>query len=294
MAIQRPNRIFAGLSAAAMLRLEYGWNLHQDGTVFLASPTGGTSRSYGSICHISMQSPPISMVTRTRERTGVVTSLVANMPPDVTSYTGTIVDAVRITAPERTLVDCGLRYSFSQALPMFDSALRRDLVTRESILEICDGLHADCGPVLRLLHYANPLNENGGESLCYATVIEEGFAVPELQHVFLDPDAPWVKHRADFVWHTQDGRIIVLEYDGTGKYVDPAMTGRRGIQDVVHEERKREDTLRNAGVTRIIRTNYDEVRQRHPLRHKLLDANVPMAVMYPVYERETDILGNER
>ncbi|KAB8287012.1 CTP synthase [Bifidobacterium ramosum] len=295
LARQRPNRVFAGLSAAAMLELEYGWSLHGDGMVFLASPAGGATRSHASLRRLIIRHPPVVTIVRTRERTGIVTTLAKDRPEDIVAHAGTadIIDMTRITAPERTLVDCGLRYSFVQALPMFDSALRRGLVTRDGVLEMCDGMHADCGPVLRLLHYANPLNENGGESLCYATIIEEGFVVPELQHVFLDPDAPWVKHRADFVWHTPDGRVIVLEYDGTDKYVNPAMTKRRDIRDVVRDERAREDALRRAGVTAIIRTSYDEVIRRYPLRHKLLDARVPMTGML-MHERRTDARGRER
>ncbi|RSX54056.1 CTP synthase [Bifidobacterium goeldii] len=294
LARQRPNRVFAGLSAAAMLELEYGWNLHNGGMVFLASSTGGNAHSHVSLRHIIMRHPPAATIVRTRERTGIVTTLAKEQPEDLAQRDNAagIVDVTRITTPERTLVDCGLRYSFIQALPMFDSALRRGLVTRDGILGICDGLHADCGPVLRLLHYANPLNENGGESLCYATILEEGFAIPELQHVFLDPDAPWTKYRADFVWHTPDGRVIVLEYDGTDKYVDPAMTKRRDIRDVVRDERAREDVLRRAGVTTIIRTNYDEARQRYPLRRKLLNAHVPMTGTL-MHERRTDVHGRE-
>ena len=67
---------------------------------------------------------------------------------------------------------------------MFDSALRRGLVTREEIVAVCDGLRVDCGPVFRLLHYADARSENGGESFCRAVSIEEGFVPPQLQHTF--------------------------------------------------------------------------------------------------------------
>ncbi|WP_125968072.1 hypothetical protein [Bifidobacterium samirii] len=211
----------------------------------------------------------------------------ANTSPTVppSGVASDVVDTVLVTSPARTLVDCGLRYPFVEMLPMFDSAFRRHLVTREQILEVCDGVHADCGHVFRLLRHANPLNENGGESRCYATIIDEGFAVPQSQVVFVDPNAPWNRYRADFVWHTPDGRVIVLEYDGTAKYVDPTMTKRRDVRDVVRAEREREAALRRAGVTTIIRVNHDEVVRRVPLVHKLLEAGVPMAVAHPLYER---------
>lgn len=289
---QHANYTFAGLSAAAILHLEYEWNLHRDGAITIVSATGRSARCHRNIKRIIARNPPVrTIVHRIRENDSSITML-----PETDSSSPSAADAtdvVRITSPARTLVDCGLRYTFLQSLPMFDSALRRNLVTRDEIMDICDGLRTDCGPVMRLLYYANPLNENGGESLCYATIIDEGFAVPQLQHAFADPDAPWNTYRVDFVWHTSDGRIIVLEYDGTGKYIDPSITGRRGIQDVVHDERLREDALRRAGVTSIIRATYDEVKQRAPLIHKLMDGNVPMAGMHPMYERWTDISGRE-
>ncbi|WP_236036985.1 type IV toxin-antitoxin system AbiEi family antitoxin domain-containing protein [Bifidobacterium simiiventris] len=292
LAYRQPSRVFAGLSAAAILQLEYSWRLHRDDAVFIASPTGGNSRCHTNIRRIFMRHMPVVRVAH-RPRPGGLTISVTPEHALSAAPADPGTEIVRVTSPARTLVDCGLRYPFAQAMPMFNSALRRGLVTLDEVMETCDGLHTGHGPVLRLLHYANPLCENGGESWCYATVLDLGFAVPQLQHVFVDPDAPWKRYRVDFVWHTQDGRIIVLEYDGTGKYVDPKMTGRRGVQSVVHDEREREDALRRAKVTTIIRTTFDEVAQRSPLMHKLLDADVPMTGMHPFYERRTDVKGRE-
>ncbi|WP_240541707.1 CTP synthase [Bifidobacterium callimiconis] len=291
MAQQYPGRVFAGLSAAAILSLEYPWGLHADGLIYIAAPRGRSAGAHPQLRHIVMTDTPVRTVVDCLNEGRFGTFIL----PDPATYDGIgdVVNTMRITTPARTLVDCGLRYPFVQTLPMFDSALRRNLATREELLELCDGLRTDCGPVMRLLRYANPLNENGGESLCYGTIIEEGFAVPELQHVFIDPDDPRARYRADFVWHTSDGRVIVLEYDGTRKYVDPAMTNRRDVRDVVRRERAREDALRRAKVTAIIRTDYDEVIRRTPLRRKLLTAGVPMAVADPRYERRLDMRGRE-
>ena len=295
MSSQYSNRVFAGLSAAALLQLEYPWKLHQDESVFIAAQRGRSAGTHPRLHHIVMRDMPTCIIIDHLDNGRFSTRMISdNLAATASNSIHDILNTARITTPARTLIDCGLRYPFVQVLPMFDSALRSNLVTQEQVLDLCDSMRADCGPVLRLLHYTNPLNENGGESLCYGTIIDEGFAVPQLQHVFIDPDNPWVRHRADFVWHTQDGRVIVLEYDGTRKYVDPSMTNRRSIQDVVRDERERENALRRAKVTTIIRTTYDEVMQRSPLKRKLLDADVPMAVANPQYERCLDIRGRER
>ena len=125
---------------------------------------------------------------------------------------------VRVTSPARTLVDCALLYPFEHVLSMFDSALRRGLVTREEIVAVCDGLRVDCGPVFRLLHYADARSENGGESFCRAVSIEEGFVPPQLQHTFLQPrdrqgGGPGRFHLAYGRWpHHQ-----LLEFDGNAE-----------------------------------------------------------------------------
>ncbi|TPF94377.1 CTP synthase [Bifidobacterium sp. UTBIF-78] len=342
---QFPNRVFAGLSAAAMLRLEYNWSLHNGNTVFLASPSGNARRSFHGIRHINMTNPPVSTVLHYRSGTairmkllkggppasastmaaasarsvqkprGVMTADVipadatpADLVPTDTTQTGiaptgttqtdlvptdiaptSITDMVPITSPARTLVDCGRTYPFAQVLPMFDSALRNGLVTPQQILEVCDGIHSECGGIMRLLHYANPLSENGGESFCRAMIIESGFATPQLQHTFTDMDSSWAQYRVDFVWHTEDGRVIVLEYDGKAKYTNPSMTHHQSVRSVVHGEREREDALKRAGVTTIIRADYEEVVGRTPLVRKLIDARVPRAGINPKYEYATNL-----
>lgn len=79
---------------------------------------------------------------------------------------------------------------------------------------------------------------NGSESGCAAVMIDEGFAIPLLQTIFVDPGNRACRYRADFVMATAgltDCRR--RKYDGTQKYVDPQMTGRRSVQTVVQMER---------------------------------------------------------
>ncbi|MBW3093324.1 CTP synthase [Bifidobacterium sp. 82T10] len=275
MSCQYPGRIFAGISAAAILRLEYPWALHDGGHVVLASShSSRAQRTYRKIRRIHMADIPVREVRYMRTSGGGI-GLVVTRPGE--TVRGECLDLVRITSPARTLVDCGLQYPFASVLAMYDSALRRGLVVREEIIAVCDGLSVDCGPVFRLLHYANPLSENGGESRCRAVIIEAGFVVPDLQQVFVDPHHTGNLYRVDFAWRLHDGRIVVLEYDGMAKYVDPSMTKGRDVRGVVHAERMREAVLQRAGVTTVLRTNASEVRRRDPLIRQLEDAGVPRA-----------------
>ena len=144
---------------------------------------------------------------------------------------------------------------------------------------ICNALRQDCAPVRKLLEYADPASENGGESYCRAVIIELGFEPPQLQVEFRDPDAPANVIRVDFLWRTPDGGMVVLEFDGMRKYVDPSMTNGRDVQRVVLDERRREESLRKVGVTVILRTDYREVRQGSGLFAKLSRAGVPLATV---------------
>ena len=106
------------------------------------------------------------------------------------------------------------------------------------------------------------------------TIIEQSFMLPEIQSPFVDPQTGKV-YRGDFVWRLADGRIVVGELDGTEKYMNPDMTGRKSIQGVVFAEREREEALERAGVTSIVRFSFDDVIARRPLVDKLVAAGIP-------------------
>jgi hypothetical protein len=250
LALLHPDWVFAGISAAAVLGLEHSWLLHRDGFVYIAAPHSVNTNRHPKLRCIH------APVVRPYRCGGVL-----------------------VTSPAQTLVHCAARYPFIHAMPMVDSALRQGLAKKDAVAAACGQVvnrkSVDVAEVGMLLRYADPLSENGGESFCRAVTIEEGFPAPQLQQEFVDPRNPSVIYRVDFVWYLPDGRIIVLEYDGAGKYSDTQMTQGRGVRRIVHEEREREAALRRAGVHTIIRTDFDEVSKRVGLIAKLEQAGVP-------------------
>lgn len=245
LARKHPNWDFAGPSAAVMLGLEHGWLMHHDESVFIATKNSTVAESDRHLHRIY-----IPYVHRWK------------------------VGNVSVTDPSRTLVDCALLFPFSQTLALFDSAARQRLLVTAEIERICSALHTDTLAVPKLLRYDDGASENGGESFCRALIIEAGFAIPELQHEFVDP-ADGSRYRTDFLWHTTDGRTVVLEYDGLQKYVDPGMTHGHGGWRVVNEERRHESALKRAGVTDIIRISSREVNTPGLLSARLTRAGVP-------------------
>ncbi|WEV52993.1 hypothetical protein [Bifidobacterium sp. ESL0704] len=246
LAAKYPQKVFGAMSAALILGLECPGYNDRLGHVQIAADTSIPPRPSGTIEKIYVH--PLTFIVH---------------------------DGIRITPPERTLVDCGLRYSYMQSLGIFDSALRFGMTTRKDIADTCSGLRKDCSPIQKLLRDADEKSENGGESLCRATILEAGLARPELQHEFRDPANRKHIFRTDFLW-TCDHKTVVLEYDGMEKYTNQHMTNGHDTRRVVYDERNREDALRRAGVTAILRTDYEELRRPQTLIQKLLNNGVPM------------------
>lgn len=252
LALMHPGWRFAGISAASMFGFEHGYVLHKDGLVFIAGKESTPKSSDSHLRHI--YAPHTSM---------------------------RVIDGVKVTSVARTLVDCALLYPFEQVLPLFDSALRRGLLVDKEVTGICSGLRCDYTRVLRPLRYADGLSENGGESRCRALLIDSGFVVPRLQREFIDPKTG-ARYRTDFSWECGNGRIVVLEYDGLEKYVNPEMNHGYGSWQVVNDERARESALIRAGVSVVVRLSSKQLHEQGVPVRRLVNAGVPMM---PIWRR---------
>lgn len=250
LSVKYPEKVFGAMSAALVLELECPWRRDVLERAQIATEQSAPKHTQGMIDNIYVH--PLTFIVH---------------------------NGIRITSPERTLVDCALRYPFTQSLGMFDSALRAGIVGKQDIDETCSNVHRDCSSVRKLLRDADEKSENGGESLCRAVILEAGFVRPELQHEFRDPANPRHTFRTDFLW-VCDRKAVVLEYDGMEKYTNQHMTNGQNTRQVVYEERRREDALRRAGVATILRTDYEEVRQPRPLIQKLINNGIPMERTY--------------
>ena len=239
-----PQWVFAGLSAACIYGLQHGYSLH-DGTVYIASTSGIGGGDEARLNRIYINQIP------TRQHNGIL-----------------------VTTPARTLLDCAA-FPFPQALPIYDSALRKSLTTTEEVQALMIQSVCDETSVTRLLKYADPLSENGGESLMRGHITELSFAAPLLQVQFMNPDNPAMPYRVDFCWKLADGHIIVAEYDGMAKYADTSNQSRASLQAKMEYDRRRDRQLREQGVTEIVHVFYEDLLRPINLETKLLNAGVP-------------------
>lgn len=247
LAQEHPQWVFGGLVAVSAYGFEHQWHLHDD-CITIVTSDHGSRQCHQRLRHVYM--PDMNNPKTHHEASGL-----------------------SLISPARTLVEAAIDLDFRFALPIFDSALAKG-ITKEEIAADCVQWRINYARVFRLLRYANERSENGGESLARGTIIEDRFLTPRIQVTVTDPQTN-TEYRVDFVWKLDDGRVIVAEYDGTQKYVDPAMTDNRSIQEVVAKERARDEGLKRAGATEIVHFTYADVIERTPLRVKLIKAGVP-------------------
>ncbi|NEG54929.1 hypothetical protein [Bifidobacterium platyrrhinorum] len=243
---RHPDWVFAGETALDAHDFDHPWAVH-DRTVTIADPEGGSGRP-------------------ARGEEGYALRRAYMPPVDAVTLAG-----IPVAPAEWVLVDCATRVPFLRSLPMFDAAIRKG-TDMEQVRGLCRSLRRDCSAVDRVLRYANGKCENGGESLVYGVIVENGFPVPQFQEEFRSSGRTY---RVDFLWRLSDGRTVVLEYDGMRKYVDPAMAGRKTVGQVVGDQLARDRALAEFGVTTVLHCTYDDVFMQGPLVRMLLDAGVP-------------------
>lgn len=120
------------------------------------------------------------------------------------------------------------------------------------------------------LALADPLSESAGESLSRAGMFEAGLACPVLQKRFHDDDG--LIGRVDFWWPCCG---VVGEFDGLVKYLGRTERRGRTPEQVVVDEKLREDRIRALpGVRGFARWIWDDALKRRPMLDKLARAGL--------------------
>ena len=150
-----------------------------------------------------------------------------------------------VTSPAQTVIDMASAFPFVDGVIVADRALwsRRAGGSLVSLDELT-ALARDSGSrgqvrARRVVEFATAESDSVRESQSRVVLDQLGFPAPELQHRFVLHDGRRV--RSDFFWEDWDH---VGEFDGTGKYTDPAMLSGTTPRQALIREKDREDALR--------------------------------------------------
>ena len=182
-------------------------------------------------------------VTRDREGGGRTRRLMrvhgAALPDrDVVDVAG-----IRVTSLARTVVDLGRSLPLVQAVAAGDAALAR---TRRDAIDRVLGEQAGrtgIGRARRAVELLDPRSESAGESYSRVVLHLAGLPRPEPQYEVFGLDGRLVG-RCDFGW--PECRVLG-EFDGRKKYGELLRRPGQTAEDVLIDEKRREDRLRALG-----------------------------------------------
>ena len=181
-----------------------------------------------------------------------------------------------LTDLPRTLAELGASATFAGAVAAIDWGIRvrRDegpVTAVDEIRAVADALAFARGRVRleRALAFADGRSESPGESWARVLMHELGFEAPELQHEYRLPDGR--VFRTDFRWPSIG---LAGEFDGLAKYRAADLRAGRTAEQVVVEEKEREDGVRSTG-DGMLRLVWGDLRDRRRFAHRLEGAGVP-------------------
>ena len=152
------------------------------------------------------------------------------------------INGILIMKPARAVFEASTVGSVESAIVVMDSGLHREVVTREELLEITDRKWNWQGArgARYALTLADGRSESPGESRSRYLFRREGLPIPSLQVPIYDGDGVLIGY-SDFGW---------LEYHHLGEFDGRIKYGgipgdRRSPQQIVFDEKKREDAMRS-------------------------------------------------
>lgn len=226
----------------------------------------------------------------------------------------TVIDDMRVTSIERTVIDCARSRHPREGLVIADSGMRALLRPNrfepEQFTDRTDQLRAELrdrlesGPprgrrrARAVLEYADPLSESAPESMLRWIALARGLPRPTLQmpiHTRLGT------YYADMGWEVEvrrpDGTVsiwlVLLEYDGAVKYVTAGSADAgpevRAASDAVVAEKRREDAIRERPNIAIRRFEWADLADAYQAFERIRAA-FPEGALPPLDPR-ADLLG---
>ena len=181
------------------------------------------------------------------------------------------IDDVVTTTLSRTLIDVASTSSLLVAVAMMDAAIRSGAVDKNHLAREIEalGVPRRARAVWNALEFADGRSGSPGESLCRVRTWELRFQAPQLQTNVVTRLG---RFDVDFDW--PDARLFG-EFDGKVKYTRDAYMKGRSIDEVVLDEKAREDAIRSSTGKSFIRCIWREALDPAIFGRMLDDAGVP-------------------
>lgn len=150
-----------------------------------------------------------------------------------------------VTSPAQTAIDLVAESGFTDGVIALDQAMwsSRESGALTDVHQVSEALAAQTrrglGRVQRAIDFSTHLSDSVRESQSRVLLDLLGFPAPMLQHSFTLPGIGRVKTDFWFEAFEHAG-----EFDGTGKYLDPALRNGRTANQVLLDEKDRGDALR--------------------------------------------------
>jgi hypothetical protein len=206
-------------------------------------------------------------VTRNRQGNGTRRRLVQVHGTPLDPREVTTIDGVPVSSLTRTVLDLARTLPMEQPVAAGDRALALGLPKGKleaglQAMERWPGVRS----ARRAVAFLDIRSESVGESVSRVRLMEEGLPAPEPQREIFGPDGQLIA-RVDFCWEEER---TIGEFDGKIKYGRLLKPGQR-IEDVIFDEKVREDSLRDLG-WQIVRWLWRDLYRHGVLRERVLRA----------------------
>lgn len=189
---------------------------------------------------------PLDDVHLTRDRTGGSCTVVGRVLHSSRFREDEVVDVhgIPVLAVARTIVDLAATVSFEDAVVVGDHALRNGLVGFEQLTHAVErmGQHPGRAKASRAVRFMSDRSDSVGESRSRVLMIADQLPLPLEQVDVCDAVGRWLA-RVDFLLPEHG---VIGEFDGRIKYRRDGVAAA-DAEDVVFQEKLREDRLRHAG-----------------------------------------------
>ncbi len=177
-----------------------------------------------------------------------------DIPPETV-----VLEGLEATTLARTVVDVARTSRFAEGVMVADAALARGTRRDQLTAELPEPGHRGSRRAREVVAFADGRSGSPVESLSRVSIAEAGLPAPELQHEFRDRDG---RMDVDFWWPR---RGVIGEFDGKVKYLDARYRNGRTLEQVLLDEKWREQRLRRQPGVRAI-ARWDAATAASPAR----------------------------